>query len=179
MLEILLLALLIVALPLLPLKILWVAGAFILVIPGLYATWSGAPFIPTSHAIMERMLRVAKIKRGEKVFDLGCGDGRLVFAAARRGAEAIGYEFSFPTFLLAKARSLLHPHAKIRYANFWLQDYRGADVIVCYLLTGSMQTFKQKIWPQLKPGCRVVSHSFKMQGIKPVYDQKGVVMYVK
>ncbi len=179
MLEVVLLALLVLFLPLLPFKIVWVAVAFMLVLPGLYATWSGAPYVPSSKKFMRRMLELADIKPGEQVYDLGCGDGRLIFAAAKQGAQAIGYEFSFPTFLVAYARSLFVAGARIRCRNFWHGDYRSADVIFCYLLTDSMQTFKKKIWPQLKPGCRVVSHAFRMNGVEARYDKEGVVLYVK
>ena len=113
------------------------------------------------------------------VIGLGCGDGRLVFAAASKNARAIGYEFSVPTYALAKFLSLFHPGSKIYLRDFWKQDYHDADVIFCYLLSNSMQTFKKIIWPQLKPGCKVISHAFAMKGIEPAYKGEGVVMYVK
>jgi len=125
------------------------------------------------------MLRLARIKPGEMVYDLGCGDGRIVFAAQKAGAQAVGYELSAPTYLLAKLRSLAHPGSRIEYKNFWTQDYSKADVIFCYLLMSSMQTFKDKIWPNLKPGCRVVSHAFTMKGVTPEREEDGVILYVK
>lgn len=151
----------------------------IILLPGLYALKTGAPFIPSSKKTLERMMRLAKIKRGDIVYDLGCGDGRLVFASTKAGAKAVGYELSPPTFLYAKVRSLFHPGSKIEYKNFWTQDYSKADVLFCYLLTSTMQTFKHKVWPTLKPGCRVVSHAFKMLDV-PVREQEGnVVVYIK
>ena len=71
---------------------------FALFLPGfLRAARHGAPFVPTSRATLKKMMRLAKIKHGERVYDLGCGDGRLVRAAAEAGATATGYEVSLPT----------------------------------------------------------------------------------
>lgn len=179
MLEIIVLVSIIVLLPQIHGQILWVALAILVIIPGTYATWSGAPFVPTPKKILDRMVRLAGIRPGERVYDLGCGDGRLVFAAAKRQAKAVGFELSVPTFLYAKLLSLFHPRACIRFRDFWSQDYRDADVIFCYLLTDTMQTFKRKVWPQVKTGCRVVSHSFKMADVEPTVRETSVVMYVK
>jgi SAM-dependent methyltransferase len=151
----------------------------LIALPGLWATRTGAPSIPTRKKTLDRMLKLADIKPGERVYDLGCGDGRIVFAAGKAGARATGYELSLPTFLLAKIRGLLHPSVKIEYKNFWIQDYREADVIFCYLLIRSMQTFESTIWPNLKPDCRVVSHAFRMKGVEPTAEEKSVILYVK
>lgn len=158
---------------------LLVFALVVLSLPGLWATKTGAPSIPTRKKVLDTMLHLARIKPGETVYDLGCGDGRIVFAAQKAGANAVGYELSLPTYLLAKLRSLTYPGSRIEYKNFWTQDYSDADVIFCYLLTSSMQTFKDKVWPNLKPGCRVVSHAFTMKDVAPQEEQDGVILYVK
>lgn len=179
MFEVAALVLLIVLLPQLHLSPWWAVAAAVFVIPGMYATWAGAPFVPTPKKTLKRMIELSAIKPGETVFDLGCGDGRLVFAAAARGANAVGYEYSIPTYMLAKLRSLFHRRSSIKFANFWTIDFRSADVIFCYLLTDTMQTFRTKIWPQLKPGCRVVSHSFRMKDVEPLVEEPDIIMYRK
>ena len=151
----------------------------LLMLPSLYAMWYGAPFVPTNANSMERMMEWAQIKRGEHVYDLGCGDGRFIFAAAALGAKAVGYEMSIPVWCLAKIRSLFHKHASIRYADFWKQKYSNADVIFCYLLPKTMQTFKTVVWPQLRPGTRVLSHAFLMEGIIPKRKEGTVILYIK
>ncbi len=179
MLEALLLLAVILLIPLTR-EYIWVPLlAVVLIIPGTYATWTGAPFVPTGRKIMNTMITLADIKKGEKVYDLGCGDGRLIFAAATRGATAVGYEFSIPTFLIAKFRSFFHRRSKIQMRDFWKQNYNDADVIFVYLLPETMQTFKRVVWPQLKSGTRVVSHAFKMEGIEPATKEGTVVLYVK
>ena len=160
-------------------QLLILSGVLILIIPSIVAMLGGAPFVPSNRSSFLRMMEWAKIKKGERVYDLGCGDGRFIFAAAAAGAKATGYELSIPVWLLAKIRSFFHPHSSIRYADFWKQDYRDADVVFCYLLPKTMQTFKKKIWPQLKPKTRVISHAFAMEGVKPEKKEGTVMLYVK
>jgi SAM-dependent methyltransferase len=160
-------------------KLLWSLLLFAFALPGVYAMLRGAPFVPTSAETVKRMLKVARIKKGEKVYDPGCGDGRLVIAAAREGAQAVGYELSVPTYVLARIRSFGQLGVRIRFRNLWRQKYSDADVLFCYLLVAPMQRFKREIWPTLKPGCRVVSHAFRMEGIEPTEVLGDAVLYVK
>lgn len=147
-------------------------------VPSVYAMLTGAPSVPTPAHIMEKMFKLARIKAGETVYDLGCGDGRLVFKAVDHKAKAIGFELSLPVYVYAKILSFFRG-GSIRLRNFWRQDLSDADVIFCYLLTDSMQTFKKRIWPTLKPGTRVISHAFAMKGIEPVKQIDNVRLYVK
>jgi len=156
-----------------------ILAVLLLIIPGAIAMKIGAPYVPTPKRIVDRMFTLAKIRPGEKVVDLGCGDGKLVFKANALGALAEGWELSVPTYAVAKLRSLFHPRSRIRFGNFWHRSFPDADVVFCYLLPQTMQTFKNKIWPTLKPGCRVVSHAFKMEGIEPVAEDRGAILYVK
>jgi SAM-dependent methyltransferase len=152
----------------------------IFAMPGAWMMFRGAPpLVPTSRKTVQRMVEFANIKPGETAYDVGCGDGRIVFAAAAKGARAIGYEFSLLAFLLAWVRSLFHRGAHIRFANFWKKDFRDADVVFCYLLVGLMGDFKEIIWSQLKPGTRVVSHTFRLPGVEPTRSEEGVHLYIK
>mgnify|MGYP003394391697 CR=1 FL=1 len=160
-------------------QLLILVGVMLLMIPSISAMLYGAPFVPTNRSSFIRMMEWAKIKKGERVYDLGCGDGRFVFAAAAAGANAVGYELSIPVWLLAKVRSFFHPRSSIQYKNFWKQDYHDADVIFVYLLPKTMQTFKKKIWPQLRKGTRVISHAFAMEGVKPEKKEGTVMLYIK
>jgi cyclopropane fatty-acyl-phospholipid synthase-like methyltransferase len=146
---------------------------------GILVMRGAAPFVGTPRRTIVAMLLLARIQPGESVTDLGCGDGRLVFAAAKQGANATGYELSVPAYGIAKLRSLFHPRCSIRFGNLWHQDYRNADVLFCYFLKDTMHDFETRIWPTLKPGCRVVSHSFTMQDVQATGSQGDAVMYVK
>jgi len=157
------------------------AGAWLLVSStGLWLLFKRAPpFVPTSRAVMNDMLALAEIRSGEHVYDLGCGDGRLVRAAAACGAQAVGIEFSFLTYLLARFLSRSHRTARIRFGNFWRQDYRNADVVFCFLLTDAMKEFERVIWPRLPPGCRVVSHAFRLPSVSLTRSHGEALLYVK
>jgi SAM-dependent methyltransferase len=137
------------------------------------------PFVPTTMRHVQKMIAFADIRKGEHVYDLGCGDGRLLIAAAQKGALATGYEWSLPTLLLAKIRTRKYPTITVRRADFWEQDYRDADVIFCYLLIDKMAIFEKEIWPMLKQGTRVVSHMFPMPAVKPAKREGAVILYVK
>ena len=158
----------------------WAAIVSLLIcLPGILVMRGGAPFVATPKKIMDGMLRLAKIKPGEVVYDAGCGDGRMVFAAADLGASGIGFEMSLPTFVYAKIRSLWHKNSSIRFQNLWKQDYRNADVIFCYLLTDTMQKFQRTVWLTLRPGTRVVSHAFKFKDVTPDGQDNGALLYIK
>lgn len=152
----------------------------ILCIPAIKLIRQAAPpFVPTPQKTVQEMIKLANIQPGECVYDLGCGDGRFLIAAAEKGAHAIGYELSLPTYLLARFRTMRKKNIEVRFGDFWTKDFSDTDVIVCYLLSKKMDDFQQKIWPQLKPGARVVSHSFTMPGIEPVRKTDDATLYVK
>jgi hypothetical protein len=116
------------------------------------------------------------------VYDLGSGDGRLVFASQQAGAKkSIGYELSIPVYLYSKIKSLFNPRTQIRYKDFWFDapKFKDADVIFCFLMIKSMQTFEKKIWPHLKPGALVVSNAFRIPNQVPIYDQDNLRIYRK
>lgn len=157
--------------------IFWVLLA--LSVPGLYAMVKGAPFLPTTRKRVKQMIKIAKIKEGQKVYDLGCGDGRIVFAAAKEGATAVGLELSIPVYIWAKVKAIFYPKVTIRYRDFWTQNYEDADIIFCFLLVQTMEKLEKDIWPTLKPGCKVISNSFRLPNIKPTYDKDGIRVYTK
>lgn len=151
----------------------------LLLAPSLYGMLTGAPFVPTPNKRVQTMLKLANLKPDELIYDLGCGDGRILLAAASQKAQAIGYEISPLTYLLAKIRTLLNKRIKVKFKSFWHEDLSKADVVFCFLMTDSMKTFATKIWPQLKPGTRVISHAFKLPDIKPEAAEEGILLYVK
>lgn len=134
----------------------------LLLIPTIIALVTGAPFVPTPMKRVKKMLALAKIKKGEKVYDIGCGDGRMVYLAAKNyQANAIGLELSPLVYLLAKIRQLFwQSKAKIYFSDFRFQNLSKADVIVCYLLPESLARLQQKLDLELKKGARVVSYAF-------------------
>ncbi|MCA9373650.1 50S ribosomal protein L11 methyltransferase [Candidatus Peregrinibacteria bacterium] len=133
-----------------------------LLIPTLAALVNGAPFVPTPMGAVEKMLKVSKIKKGDKVYDIGCGDGRVVYLAANKHeANATGFELSPFVFIFAKIRQLLwRSKAKIQFANFKHKNLSDADIIFCYLLPETLLKLEPKLSKELKPGARIISYAF-------------------
>jgi len=127
-------------------------------------------FVPTPHEVVEVMLRLADVKKDDIVYDLGCGDGRIVVAAAKKaGCKAVGYDIdpqrvkeSLENVKTNKVEDLV----TIEEKDIFTLDLSKASVITLYLLP----SLNVKLIPQLekmKPGCRIVSHAFDMQGVTP------------
>jgi SAM-dependent methyltransferase len=162
----------------------WISPVFLIIvlvlllIPGMYAAVTTGPFVPSSRKRHKAMLSLASLKSDDIVYDIGCGDGRLIFQSAPHVKKAIGYELSIPLVLFGKIRSLFSSHkARIRFGDIWKQDYKDADVIFCYLLPGSMKKFYKEIWPKLKPGTRVISNAFQIHDLKPIEEEDKVYLY--
>jgi SAM-dependent methyltransferase len=129
----------------------------------------GAPFVPSAKDEAESMIAIAGIKPGMKVYDLGSGDGRILFKAAKLGAHAIGFEINpfLVFFTKLRARFLSYGSRVEAFCmNFWYADVRDADVVFVYLIPWRMTKLKQKLLSQLKPGSLVVSNSFIFRGWK-------------
>jgi protein-L-isoaspartate O-methyltransferase len=130
-----------------------------------------APYYPTPEFVVEKMLTLGGLKRGEKMFDLGSGDGRLVIMAAQKfGATAAGVELDNDLWKqsMEKIRSLgLEKNARIIHGDIFAQNYSSADLLTVYLLPGSNDKVRPMLEKQLKKGTRIVSHDFEFAGWKP------------
>jgi precorrin-6B methylase 2 len=130
------------------------------------------PDVPTPQTIVEQMLRMAKIRPGETVYDLGCGDGRILITAAQQfNAKAVGIEMSRDIFESTSARIKsmgLDDRVRIIHGNALHVDLTPADVVTLYLLTSSNERLKPILERQLKAGARVVSHDYEIRGWKPL-----------
>jgi SAM-dependent methyltransferase len=128
-------------------------------------------FVPTPQPVVEKMLQLAEVKKGDVVYDLGCGDGRIVVTAARKyGVKAVGFDIDPQRVREAKenVKSNKVEHlVTIKQADIFTLDLREASVVTLYLLPN----LNVRLMPQLaklKPGSRIVSHDFDMRGAKPV-----------
>lgn len=143
----------------------------------LWLVLSGAPYIPTKKAGLEKILACCGEVAGRKVLDIGSGDGRIVIALARAGAEAHGVEIN--PFLVwwsrAKIRNAgLEGKAFIHRQNLWNFDCSGFDFVTLFGITHIMKRLEKKLRHELKPGARVVSIAFKFP-TWPVARQNEVV----
>lgn len=134
-----------------------------------FAGWRGAPWVPTVKPDVERLVKLAKLRRGERAYDLGCGDGRVVLALARTGATATGLEVSLLPYLAAKLRLLrAHlPNASVRWANLWRTSLADADLVYIFLTPAANVRLRPKLEAELRPGSRVVAYVWPIEGWKP------------
>jgi protein-L-isoaspartate O-methyltransferase len=130
-----------------------------------------APYYPTPEIIVEKMLRFGEVKAGEKVYDLGSGDGRIVIMAARKfKANAVGVEFDNGLWKQSSERIAklgLTANARIVHGDLMLQDYSDADLLTVYLLPVSNDKVTPMLEKQLKKGTRIVAHDFEFSAWKP------------
>jgi protein-L-isoaspartate O-methyltransferase len=131
-----------------------------------------APYYPTPAIVVEKMLNLGGLKAGEKMFDLGSGDGRIVIMAAQKfKADATGVEFDDPLFRqsMEKIKSLgLSATARIIHGDLLKQDYSSADLLTVYLLPMSNDKVTPILEKQLKKGTRIVAHDFEFSNWTPV-----------
>jgi ubiquinone/menaquinone biosynthesis C-methylase UbiE len=130
-----------------------------------------APYYPTPDNIVVKMLELGGLKAGEKMFDLGSGDGRIVIAAAQKfRADAVGVELDKDLCRqsVERIRKLgLEKTAQIVNGDILKQDYSSADLITVYLLPNSNDKVQPLLERQLKKGARVVAHDFEFRGWTP------------
>jgi precorrin-6B methylase 2 len=152
-------------------QLLLVVAVVALVSTYLSTLW-GAPWAPTPLNRVDRMLRLAAVQPGEMVVDLGAGDGRIVIRAARRfGARAIGVEIDPLRWLIANVaiRAMgLGAQARMVRGDMFAYDLSEADVVTLYLLEGTNQRLRPHLAESLRPGARIVSHAFSLQGWTPL-----------
>jgi len=135
-----------------------------------YAGLVAAPWVPTLKKDIERVRSLVEIKPGEVVVDLGCGDGR-VMAALAKGSRAhfVGYELSLIPLFVAKLRFALtnQGNCVAIFKNFWNVSLSNADLVYFFLTPNVYARMKQKLERELKPGARVISFVWPIDGWIP------------
>ena len=127
-------------------------------------------YVPTPQEVVEKMLELAQVKKTDVVYDLGCGDGRIVVTAAKKyGCRAVGFDID-PVRIRESRENVkkngVEDLVKIEQKDIFALDLSPANVVTLYLLPD----LNVKLIPQLeklKPGSRIVSHDFRMRGVKP------------
>ncbi|MPZ78007.1 MAG: methyltransferase domain-containing protein [Deltaproteobacteria bacterium] len=128
------------------------------------------PFVPTPQEVVDKMIELGGVKKGDVVYDLGSGDGRIVITAAKKGARAVGFDVDGD--LVKESRENIRKAgveklAEIKQQDILTVDLSPATVVTMYLLPDVNLKLKPNLLKQLKPGSRVVSHAFDMGEWKP------------
>jgi cyclopropane fatty-acyl-phospholipid synthase-like methyltransferase len=130
-----------------------------------------APFVPSPPDAVTAMLQLADVKKDEVLFDLGCGDGRIIIEAAQKfGAKAVGVELDkirYEECVRRIRESNLDGRVNVIHGNLLDVDLTSANIVTLYLLTSSNEKLRPKLEKELKNGTRVVSHKFPISKWKP------------
>lgn len=133
-------------------------------------------FVPTPQPVVEAMLKLANVGKGDVLYDLGSGDGRIPITAARTyGIRAVGIDIDPERISEAKANARAAGVSHLvtfRQADLFQTDFSEANVVTLYLLPSLNEKLRPKLQRELKPGSRIVSHAFEMGAWKPQQTQQ-------
>ncbi|MEE4193797.1 MAG: SAM-dependent methyltransferase [Anaerolineae bacterium] len=154
----------------------------IFLVSGFWPTFFGAPWVPTKRIMVHQMLDLADVGPSDVVYDLGCGDGRVLVAAARNyGARAVGIEIEPLKFLwchLIIAVLGLRKQVNVKFGNFFAYDLSEATVVTSYLSKEINGELAKKLHAELKPNTRVISNTFTFPGMEPIKEEGVVLLYL-
>jgi tRNA G37 N-methylase Trm5 len=159
-------------------KPLWILALYAVVILTTVFTVAAAQerkpdvhYVPTPEEVVEEMLRVANVGKDDVVYDLGCGDGRIVITAAKKyGARGVGIDIDPERIKESNENARkagVADHVKFLQQDLFTTDFSEATVVTLYLLPALNLKLRPKLLSELKPGTRIVSHAFDMGDWKP------------
>lgn len=140
----------------------------------------GAPYLPTMRAQQKQALKLLDLKPGQKFYDLGCGDGRVLRTAASQGLICVGYELNPILSLISRVVNFKYRRqVKIINGSYWHADLSDADGVFIFLITSFMPRFDRliKAGKSNKP-LKVVSHAFIIPGKKPIKKLGPLFLYI-
>jgi SAM-dependent methyltransferase len=133
------------------------------------------PYVPSPNPVVDGMLKLAGVTAADTVYDLGCGDGRIVISAAKDyGAKGVGVDINPERIQEARENAKkADVESKVRFEenDLFKADITKASVVTLYLLPDVNQRLRPKLLKELKPGTRIVSHSFDMGDWKPQREE--------
>jgi len=128
-------------------------------------------FVPTPYEVVDEMLKLAQVRKGDVLYDLGSGDGRIPVTAARRfGVRAVGVDIDPQRIKEANENARKNGVARLvtfRQEDLFKTDFKEASVVTLYLLPDLNVRLRPRLLAELKPGTRIVSHQFDMGSWKP------------
>ncbi|MDP4038537.1 MAG: hypothetical protein Q8P54_01035 [bacterium] len=138
----------------------------------------GAPYLPSFNKDFDELIKISGLSSGQKLVDLGSGDGRLLIAAVKRGIYAVGYEINPILWALSTVRLLPYRKlAKVKLRNFWQVNLSDADGIFVFLIDHFMPRLERKLNKELKSNSIVISYIFKLPNKRPFKVTKNSFIY--
>lgn len=138
----------------------------------------GAPYLPTLSNEVRAALELADLRSGDTLLELGCGDGKVLIAAARQGLQAVGYELNPVLAVVAWVRTRPYRRqVRIIWGNFWQADWPPAEAIFVFLLAKYMDKLDKKIARYPHKPVKLVSYAFEVPGRRAARRRGGVFLY--
>lgn len=158
--------------------------ALMVLISFAYAGVRAAPWVPLRAPDMRLLATALGDIEGKEVWDIGCGDGRIVELVARNGGRGVGYEISLLPLMMYGVRWAVSPvrsHMKLRVVDLFHIKTWNADVVVMYLMPGTYEKLAPVLARELREGAEVISATWKVPGwtVRDEYAQKGAVKLYK
>ncbi len=145
----------------------------------LYGMWSAAPYVPMSKQTVTNMMQLLQLADDDVVIDLGSGDGRAVFAAAKQAKTATGVEINPVLYIWSTMRKALSSAKNVSFhrSNLWSYNTSSASVIILFFIPGKMSKLATKLQAELKPGSRVASYGFRFPDWQPEMERDKIHVY--
>jgi 16S rRNA A1518/A1519 N6-dimethyltransferase RsmA/KsgA/DIM1 with predicted DNA glycosylase/AP lyase activity len=127
---------------------------------------------------VEAAIEMAALKPGQTLLELGCGDGKVLIAAAKRGVKVVGYEINPILALLAWVRTRrFNGQVRVIWGNFWYHTWPEADAIFVFLLDRYMSKLDKKCVQYTYKPIKLISFAFAVPNRRPIKQSKGLLVY--
>lgn len=157
---------------------IWLIILLILLAFQFVVLFLGAPYVPTLNKQREAALDLLDLKEGQVLIDLGCGDGAMLKAAAKRGIKAVGYEINPLLVGIAWLRTRRYgKKVKIVQGNFWHKKWPPADAVFVFLTDRYMERLHQEIQNQFNKPVKLITYGFSIPAKKPVAEREACFLY--
>ena len=138
----------------------------------------GAPYLPTLSKQVQIAMDMVDLQPGQTLLELGCGDGKVLVAAAKRGWHVVGFELNPLLVLICKLRTWRYRTlVTVKWGNFWTQPWPSADGIFVFVMPRHMPKLDKKIMQSTVKQVKLVSFAFEIPGKQPLKKHAGVYLY--
>lgn len=156
---------------------LWIVVTILVVCFGL-VVFVGPPYLPTLTPQMNVALDMLELKKGQTMLELGCGDGKVLIAAARRGWNVVGYELNPILVIICRLRTWRYrKQVRVVWGNFWLGTWPEVDGIFGFVLPKYMAKLDKKIMAWHTKPIKLASFAFTIPNREPLRTENGVFLY--